>query len=123
MSSPDHVPVLVVGAGPAGLVLTAPLARHGIECLLVERRPGRSALPRATGTSTRTMELLRRWGLEPQVLAGAGDIEWLGWTCETLARAADGSGFPVGFPTREQQGMVSPTRPACVAQDHLEAVL
>jgi putative polyketide hydroxylase len=35
------------------------LARHGIECLVVERRREPSTLPRATAISTRSMELLR----------------------------------------------------------------
>jgi putative polyketide hydroxylase len=53
------VPVLVVGAGPAGLVTAVTLARYGVGSLLVERNRGLSPLPRATGVSTRTMELLR----------------------------------------------------------------
>src|SRR4029453_1211355 len=65
-----QVPVVIVGAGPAGLVAAAPLARNGIASLLVERNPGLSPLPRATSGSTRTMELLRSWGLEDEVRAG-----------------------------------------------------
>ena len=59
--------MLVVGAGPAGRVAAVTLARAGIETLVVEKRPDRSQLPRATGASTSTMELMRAWGLEPQV--------------------------------------------------------
>ena len=69
------------------------------------------------------MELLRAWGLEAEILAGAVDVEWVGWESATLAAAADGSPFPVGLPTREQSAAVSPTAPACVPQDHLEPVL
>ena len=50
------MPVLVVGAGPAGLTTAITLARHGIETLLVERRQGGPSLPRATAITTRTME-------------------------------------------------------------------
>ena len=53
-----EAPVLIVGAGPAGLTAAIALARHGIDSLLVERRPELSTLPRATVVSTRTMELL-----------------------------------------------------------------
>jgi 2-polyprenyl-6-methoxyphenol hydroxylase-like FAD-dependent oxidoreductase len=40
-----------------------------------------------------------------------------------LAEAADGHGISIGYPTAEQAVVLSPTRPACVPQDHLERVL
>ncbi len=65
-------PVLVVGAGPAGLAAAAELAHHGISCLLVEPRRDVSAdRPRAKTTSVRTMELFRRWGVADAVRAAA----------------------------------------------------
>ena len=48
----NDVPVLIVGAGPAGLATAIELARHGIRSLLVERRAEASQLPRATAVST-----------------------------------------------------------------------
>ena len=119
----SEVPVLIAGAGPAGLAAAVALARHGVPTLLVERRRTLSGLPRATVLSTGSMELLRAWGLEAEILAGAADVEWVGWESATLAAAAHGSPFPVGLPTREQSAAVSPTAPACVPQDHLEPVL
>jgi 2-polyprenyl-6-methoxyphenol hydroxylase-like FAD-dependent oxidoreductase len=119
----DEVPALVVGAGPAGLTTAVALARQGVQTLLVERWHERSALPRATVISTRSMELLRSWGLEEEVWAGGIDVEWLLWTCRTLAEAPAGAAVEVGLPTRAQSAMVSPTTAACVPQDHLEPVL
>ena len=119
----EEVPVLVAGAGPAGLAAAAILARYGVETLLVERRGRLSGLPRATAVSTRSMELMRSLGLEEEVRAGGVDVEWLGWVCETLASAPAGVALPLGLPTREQSALVSPTGPACVPQDHLEPVL
>jgi putative polyketide hydroxylase len=118
-----EVPVLIAGAGPAGLTAAIALARQGVESLLVERREDRSILPRATSISTRSMELFRSWGLEEEIRAGGVDAEWLLWICETLALASAGSGVKVGYPTNEQSAVVSPTGPACVPQDHLEPVL
>ena len=69
------------------------------------------------------MEIFRSWGLEEGIRAGGPDVEWLLWACETLAGAAAGSGHAVGYPTREQAAVLSPTGPACVPQDHLEPVL
>ena len=73
----SEVPVLIAGAGPAGLMTAVALARHGVECLLVERRRDLSTLPRATAITTRSMELLRSWGLEEVVRAGGVDAGWL----------------------------------------------
>jgi putative polyketide hydroxylase len=119
----DELPVLIVGAGPAGLAAAIELSRHGIRCTLVERRGDVSGLPRATAISTRSMELLRGWGLEPEIRAAAVDVEWQQWYCDTLAAAADGAGAPVGMPSREQSAVIGPAAPACVAQDELEPIL
>ena len=119
----SELPVVIVGSGPAGLTAGAALARQGIDFLLVERRSDLSSLPRATAISTRSMELLRSWGLEQEIREGGTDVEWLQWYCRTLALAESGHGSPTGLPTRAQAAMVSPTAPACVPQDHLEPVL
>jgi putative polyketide hydroxylase len=121
--STQITPVLIVGAGPAGLVAAITLARAGIETLVVERRTQVSDLPRATGVSTATMELLRSWGLEEQVRAAAVDVEWQALATTTLADAAAGTAVEVGYPTRAQSAVVSPTRPACIPQDALEPIL
>jgi putative polyketide hydroxylase len=122
----DHihrVPVVVAGAGPAGLVTAATLAGNGVGSLLVERNPGLSPLPRATAVSTRTMELLRSWGLEAEVRAGQLALEATGaWAAETLA-AAEGTELPLGMAGLEQAAAASPTTLAAVPQDHLEPVL
>ena len=65
-----EIPVLVIGAGPGGLAAAATLAQHGVPCLLAERRVEPVPLPRATVATTRSMELLRSWGLEEAVRAG-----------------------------------------------------
>jgi putative polyketide hydroxylase len=97
-----ELPVLIVGAGPAGLMAAIALARGGVDCVLVERRRELSSLPRATAISTRSMELLRSWGLEEEVRAGGIEVDWLQWYCETMARADAGHGRPTGFPTRSR---------------------
>jgi len=119
----SHFPALVVGTGPAGLAATIALASRGVETLLIDRRLERSSLPRATTVSTRTMELVRSWGLEDRVLAGGVDVDWLMWQSHTLARATEGTAIELGLPTRAQATIISPTAPACVPQDHLERVL
>lgn len=121
MTHPEY-DVLVVGAGPAGLATAVAARRHGARVLLVERRPGLSPYPRATGVSTRTVEILRTWGLEEAVRAGALDAEPLMAIRRSLAEPPLQT-VPLGYPTAEQARPVSPTAPLCCPQDHVERVL
>ena len=117
-----EIPVLVVGAGPAGLVAAITLARHGVECLIVERRHTRHAAPGDRDQHPHH-GAAPSVGLHDEVLRGGDDVEWLLLLCATLSRARQGRAVEVGYPTRAQSALVSPTAPACVPQDHLETVL
>ncbi len=119
----EDVPVLIVGAGPAGLTAATTLARHGVASLIVERKLATSELPRATGLSVRSMEILRSWGLEAQARAGAPDIEWMAWEARTLADLDAGSLLAIPQATREQLRVLTPAPPACQSQQHVESLL
>lgn len=114
--------VLIVGAGPAGLVAALILGRYRVPALLVDKRTELSTLSRATVISTRSMEIFRSWGLEEAVRAGAADVEPCGWVTPTLA-SGEGSVIKLGYPTTAEAAAVSPSRPAWAPQDHLEPVL
>jgi len=116
-------PVVVAGAGPAGLVAAITLARAGIRNLVLNRRSSVFSHPRATVISLRSMELFRSWGLQDEILAGGDDVEWRMLLTSTLSRAAAGELIEVGYPSRSESARLSPTRPAAVPQDHLETVL
>jgi putative polyketide hydroxylase len=116
-------PVVVAGAGPAGLVAAVTLARAGIRNLVLNRRSSVFSHPRATVISLRSMELFRSWGLQDQILAGGDDVEWRMLLTSTLSKAAAGELIEVGYPSRSESARLSPTRPAAVPQDHLETVL
>jgi 2-polyprenyl-6-methoxyphenol hydroxylase-like FAD-dependent oxidoreductase len=60
MAIEHETPVLVVGAGPAGLIAALQLARHGVACKLVERNLDTTKWPKMDITNCRSMELLRR---------------------------------------------------------------
>jgi 2-polyprenyl-6-methoxyphenol hydroxylase-like FAD-dependent oxidoreductase len=117
-----QVPVLIVGAGPAGLCSSILLARRGIRSLVVERHSSTSIHPKATAISTRTMELFRTWGIEPR-------IRQLELTARFASSIRDNLSGPelelrsLGFPTPEEAAAFSPTAPAVLAQDVLEPIL
>ena len=60
--------VLIVGAGPVGLMLAIDLAWRGIDVTVVEtRRPGEAPEPKCNHVAARTMEIFRRLGLADTV--------------------------------------------------------
>jgi putative polyketide hydroxylase len=69
-----HTPVLIVGAGAAGLATSALLAEHGIRSLLVEKRDEVFIYPKARNLSFRSLEILRELGLADEVHAVAQGV-------------------------------------------------
>ncbi|GAA3687006.1 FAD-dependent monooxygenase [Arthrobacter ginkgonis] len=59
--------VLVVGAGPAGLTLSALLATYGVDAVTVSRHSGTANSPRAHITNQRTVEVFRDLGIEDRI--------------------------------------------------------
>jgi putative polyketide hydroxylase len=117
-----EVPVLVVGAGPAGLVTAIGLARHGVRSLVVERHPSTSIFPKATGVSLRSMEIFRGWGIDDAIRHGGRNLRPLAATVSRLDDRAPVES-PLGFPDRATSAAVSPAVAAVSPQDHLEPVL
>ena len=70
----EHVSVLIVGAGGAGLSLSLLLQQQGIPSVLIERRSDVSWYPRARNLNFRTLEVFRGLGLEAEVLAAGSRI-------------------------------------------------
>lgn len=56
-------PVLVVGAGPAGLITALQLAVNNVPCILVERNLETTKWPKMDITNCRSMEIFRRLGI------------------------------------------------------------
>ena len=63
--------VVIVGAGPVGLVLAIDLGQRGVRCTLIERKPAPQFLPKMERCNARTMEIFRRMGIADRV-RGAG---------------------------------------------------
>ena len=115
------VPVLVVGAGPAGLVTAIGLARHGVRSLVIERHASTSIFPRATGVSVRSMEIFRGWGIDSDIRRGSWRVKPVGAHVTTLDDPAPVE-YPLGF-SDATAAAVSPATAAVSPQDHIEPVL
>jgi len=81
---PREVPVLIVGAGPAGLMTALMLERLGVEALVVERRAGPQRAPAAHVVNARTFEICRAAGVDMEAMGraaiapeDAGLVEWV----------------------------------------------
>jgi 2-polyprenyl-6-methoxyphenol hydroxylase-like FAD-dependent oxidoreductase len=60
--------VLIVGAGPVGLLLAGDLAAAGVACTVLERRGEESNLTRAFAVHARTLEVLDARGLADELI-------------------------------------------------------
>ena len=63
--------VIIVGAGPAGLMLAGELCLAGVRPLVLERQPRLRETPKANGFNGQIVELLRYRGLLDRVEAAA----------------------------------------------------
>src|SRR3954468_17277435 len=76
---PEDVDVLIVGCGPAGLVLAAQLANFPeIRTVVVDRRDGPLEVGQADGVACRTVEMFETFGLADRLVAEA---YWVNEVC------------------------------------------
>ena len=69
---PETADVLIVGCGPAGLVLAAQLSRFpGIRTRIVEQKPGPLMMGQADGIASRSLEIFQSFGFAERVLKEA----------------------------------------------------
>lgn len=72
---PEEVDVLIVGSGPAGLVLAAQLSAFpGISVRIVERNPGPLVMGRADGIACRTVEMFHAFGFAQALVREAYQV-------------------------------------------------
>src|ERR1041384_4194362 len=60
--------VLIVGAGPVGLLLACELQREGVDHLLIEQAPRRTYFCKALGLTPRTLEIFEDVGIAEEAI-------------------------------------------------------
>ncbi|KIW03959.1 hypothetical protein, variant [Verruconis gallopava] len=99
-SPPPPVPsdVLVVGAGPTGLMLTSHLIRFGINAEIIDNRSERTATGRADGLQPKTIETLKQMRIADRIMlkgVKVNDIRlWMSGQNEPLQRIAKETMYP-----------------------------
>ncbi|MFJ3883274.1 FAD-dependent monooxygenase [Streptomyces sp. NPDC090077] len=101
-------PVIVVGAGPAGMMLAGELRLAGVAVVVLERLERRTGESRGLGFTTRTLETFDQRGL----LARFGEIER-----STLGHFG---GLPLDFGVLDGACQAAKTVPQSVTETHLE---
>ena len=101
--------VVIVGAGPTGLMLAGELALAGVDVALLERRPNQELSgSRALGISARTIEVLDQRGIAGRFLAAGQTAQVTGFAVSRLDIS--------DFPTRHHYGLA-------LRQKHIERLL
>ena len=66
--SEQHTQVLIVGAGPSGLMMAAQLLRYGIQPIIIDSKQGPTDESKALGVQARSLEIYRQMGIVDQVI-------------------------------------------------------
>ena len=119
--------VLVVGAGPCGLTLSALLARQGVDAVTVTRYSGTAHTPRAHITNQRAMEIFRDLGIEDEVRSAAIPNDLMGenvWATSFVGtELARMHAWGTGVDREADYRAASPTSMCNIGQHKLEPIL
>lgn len=113
--------VLIVGGSLNGLTTALLLARQGVPCVVLERRPDTTVQYKFRGISPRSMEIYRSLGIEAEVRAHRTDDQKSG----EIARAPNLASSEVHFqgpPWAEAADLSAASAETC-DQDRLEPIL
>src|SRR5476651_2605823 len=64
-----HTKVLIVGAGPSGLMMAAQLLRHGVQPVIIDSKHGPTNHSKALAVQARSLEIYRQMGVVDKVVA------------------------------------------------------
>ncbi|HEY3505566.1 MAG TPA: FAD-dependent monooxygenase [Actinocatenispora sp.] len=117
----EQTPVLIAGAGLAGLSTALFLAHHGVRAIVVDRHPGTANQPKARGQSPTIMEAFRATGVADAILAAAppGRPQMTIVICDAVTGTVLHS-FSESFP---DYATLSPTSGGMASQQAAEAAM
>jgi 3-(3-hydroxy-phenyl)propionate hydroxylase len=102
LSGKQHFPVVIIGAGPTGLMLANLLGMQGIEAVVIERNTGTVGEPRAVTIDDESLRTVQATGLIadvlPHVVQGYG-VHYYSWRNKVFARI-EPNAMEHGFPKR-----------------------
>ncbi|KAI8940513.1 hypothetical protein NX059_004190 [Plenodomus lindquistii] len=90
--------VLVVGAGPGGLMLADNLVRYGIKTRIIDDRPDRTSTGRADGIQPKTIETLRQMRIVEPLLRKGVKIYDIAFWKSTAQKSLHRTGREVHYP-------------------------
>ena len=78
----SHTDLLIIGAGPAGLITTAWASQYNISARIIDKKASRIPNGHADGLQPRTLEIFDSFGFVDQPLKeGFHEIEICSWVC------------------------------------------
>ena len=69
--TPEFVPVVIIGAGPAGIAAATLLGQYGVECLVLDRHETVYPLPRAVHADDEVHRIIARLGIGDEFAANS----------------------------------------------------
>src|SRR6185437_14812951 len=73
--SETHTKVLIVGAGPSGLMMAAQLLRYGIQPVIIDNKQGPTTHSNALVVQARSLEIYRQMGIIDGVIKNGNPVK------------------------------------------------
>ncbi|KAL4930428.1 FAD binding domain-containing protein [Aspergillus undulatus] len=93
-----QITVVVVGAGPSGLMLAVNLVRFGIKTLILDDRPDRTSTGKADGIQPKTIETLKQLRLADPLLKNGARVYDISFWDSTSEHSLSRKGRQIHYP-------------------------
>lgn len=84
-----QIPVLIIGAGPVGLVAACELKRHGIDCRIIDKKPTSTTTSNAVGVHPRSLDMWAAMGIYEKALSQGLKIEGIQFYSKKVEKLVD----------------------------------
>ncbi len=80
--SEQHTQVLIVGAGPSGLMMAAQLLRYGVQPIIIDSKQGPTDESKALGVQARSLEIYRQMGIVGKIIEDGKKAQGLAFSVD-----------------------------------------